>query len=408
MSFMTPKNGLYGSRESGTPYGTLDQPIVPQRLAVTNAYVDKKVPGKRKRGRRGRRGVPPKFGGDPKHALSIDDRDILIEDLGHGAKHRPTKRPNSTTTLQSTLRVSAGVDGLGDKGEAKWQTRQRFRYVGFAKTPADKNVLGEHDRAMVPVLNGGLVDVKNKSPHVIPAHTLLKVDFPKDDVEAMRIKSKVGSETGQDPHKIPLFLTPYDPKSHKETAGFITEAVVHRNANAALAARDPEKTAALPVYEANRFGDQLMAISALMDVANEIEGGSADEVYAKLKGALNGEIQEEGGIVSAMGRAEERLREVYDASTRKTVTDAYAHRIQAVMRVFTSGESVGTPFNTAKPDLSKGTLSQLVRYFQTKDNALEGLLASIQSIASMETGDVVALSLTDAAPGKPLRILILS
>lgn len=391
-----PNKGLYGPRGSGSPYGTLEQPIVPQRLAVTNAYVATEMPKKRKRGRRNTGAAPPAYGGDPKHALNINDRDILIQDK------RRHKRPTSTTTLQTTHRVSAGLNGLGNRDEPKWKTRNRFEYVGFAKTPADKNLLGENDRTMVPVLNGGLIDVKNRSPEIIPAHTLLKIDFPANDMEAMKIKAKVGDETGEDQHKIPLFLSPYNPKDHEETVKFLVEAVIQKNSNEAKKVRDKKHTRSLPYYEANRFADYLQVISAVMSIANKISGNSSSDVYSKLKEELSNPTAGKGK------EAEPILREAFKAFAGKGISDEYRYRVEAVTRLFAEKKKgVGLPFSEAKPDLSSESTSQLVRYFQTKDNALEGLLASIKSLSSIETGDIVAMSLTDAAPGKPLRILIL-
>jgi len=402
---MNPKNGLYGGRGQHTPYGSLDQPFVPQRLAVNNAYVDNKISTKRKR-RRGVKGQKSaKFGGDPTVSKHINDRDILIMDKNRASKRRHT-RQNSTTVLQSTLKVTSGLNGLGDIGEPKHKTRDRFEYVGFSKTAADKNLLGENDRTMVPVLNGGLVDVINRSPHVIPAHTLLKVDFPEDEVDAMRIKKKV-QITGEDPKKVPLFLSAYDPKSQKEVVKFLTEAVRVKNSNEAKVARDPERVRTLPVCEANRFADMVTVVGALFIASMEAPGSSSEEVYQSLVNGLNTGASVNTHFDEELKESERALQYAFRASAKKDVDDAYRMRIEAVTRLFSEKPSVGSPFTEERPDLSKAKLPQLVRYFLTKDNALEGMLGAIKSICSIETNDVVAISLNESAPSDPMRILIL-
>ncbi len=395
------------------PFDERAQPIAEQRLAVNNAYVDIRAPRRRLLVAK-RSGQARKYVGDTHTTIDIHKYDLLFEEVGRTGK-RVNMRTQTSTSIQTTLYANASLCQIGEAAEPHWETRKRVRYLGFAGTRAETNLLGEDDRMMLPVFNGGIIDILNKWDRVIAARTFLKFTIPKDMIHVAQLKNATGKFTGEDPERITPFLSEYDPKDQYRTVEFIRDAVTGKIKGndgvklhaSAVENRDQKKVTDLPVYSATQFGDAIAVLAAAVAIAYEGNVEDADLLYEQLKTKIN------SNQATVTLNIKDLLQDAFNASTKgSTVTglDRHYHAsMSAVFRLFADMKAVGHGFDTEKPNLGArdAEVKQLFRYFINKDNAAEKTLHSIKSATSLDTRDVVAISLTGAAPGRPMRVLIL-
>ena len=379
--------GLYGA---DAPYGARFNPQAEQGLRVQNAYNAKdqiaKRSAKRKAGQSAKYSVP---GADPEDTTDIHKYDLTF--IETGSKHIRTKRRfASSTTSETTLHVSASLNELGTRGESKHDILSQIQYAGIAGTPAERNLLGEHDRHMLPVFNGGICQQINGYHQVYNPRDFLVFDVPEDDAEIRKIRAQRGRISGENPHRITPYLKPYNPKDQVSNKKFLAEKIIEVAKTDKKTERDPSVPGTYSKYSAAKFGDYLNVVATVVATAHSTPGDTVDKVYENLKTTLK----------TRSNMPEEGLQGPTDVSTI---------RVAAAMKFFLNEEKdrVGSPFTEV--DVKKKALKgeQLFRYHQDRDNALEGLLACIKDATAMSTKNIVQIALTGAAPGRPYNGLIL-
>lgn len=379
--------GLYGA---DAPYGARFNPQAEQGLRVQNAYNAKdqiaKRSAKRKAGQSAKYSVP---GADPEDTTDIHKYDLTF--IETGSKHIRTKRRfASSVTSESTLHVSASLNELGTRGESKHDILSQIQYAGIAGTPAERNLLGEHDRHMLPVFNGGICQQINGYHQVYNPRDFLVFDVPEDDAEIRKIRAQRGRISGENPHRITPYLKPYDPKDQVSNKKFLAQKIIEVATSDKPAQRDPSVPGSYSKYSAAKFGDYLNVVARIVAMAQECTGENVDDIYDNLKNKME--------TPSAM--IEDGLN---GANAKSTM------RVAAAMRFFMNekDDRVGSPFTEVDVKQSELEKIQLFRYHQDRDNALEGLLACIKDATAMSTKNIVQIALTGAAPGRPYNGLIL-
>jgi hypothetical protein len=396
--------GLYGA---DAPYGARFQPQAEQGLRVQNAYNARDVMHRRfvKAKKDGvRRRKYSVDGSDPTDTTDIHKYDLTFEEVGT-SQLRTKRRYQSTTTSETTLRVTGTLNELGKAGEPKHVTHQRIRYTGIAGTQAERNLLGEDDRHMLPLFNGGICQQINRWKRVINPRDFLVFDVPDEGDEVRDIRRAIGHISGENSHRITPYLKPYNPRDQVTNAKFLTDNIIGLGGGAnnstyetAKAKRDPKRPRLYSEYSATQFGDYLGVVSYVVAKAQDVARRVGDDdkaVYAQLK------LELAAGDANFAGTP---------FGTTGGFTKKSHAAISAAMRFFAADpdDFVGTPFTKGKVEVTKeADIAQKMRYFQDKDNALQGLLASIKDGTAMTTKNIVQISLNGAAPGRPYNGLIL-
>lgn len=397
------------------PYKPLSKVGAPQRLVVLNADIDNKGAYNRDLKNKKSR-IKRKYGGDSNVASDIQPRDICMEYLEHPKSKRV--RMKSSRTPRTTLKVVAAADGTGTPGMNHIEMRRHWRWGGLAKTKGGKNIKGQNDRIMVPILKGGMVTVTNRFYEPIPVNTPLIWDFSASMSENQKRKQKVGPLLQEDPNRAEFFFRPINPLDHRPSLELMKETVGMESLKEAKTIRNKRKNEDSGKYEMTQFADSLMVVSAFMGLIMnpelDIMANTPKQVAENLKTFIDTTTE---GKDNAQQRAFTQFQ--------KTIRIAYSMLVKGDASKLTKGyhaamaglvsfldqmqqENVtGDPFNVTNPDLSGARASQITRYYQTKMDPLQRLISSIRVIAHNWQSDIVAMSTSGAAPGDNMNIMLL-